>query len=249
MNTYFNPNNPIIQLCMKGMILEEQGEDIEAIETFLHAYQQSENDFERFIAAYHVGIRQEDIAEQIKWLEKSLNFALAVNEVSVQSAYPTLYGKIAKAYELLGNEGKARDYAEEAHVYQGNPRDKGPFYHGTKAALQVGDLLVAGKNSNYEEDFKMNHIYFTANHQTAGLAAALAAGEGEERVYLVEPTDEYEHDPNVTDKKFPGNLTRSYRSKEPLKVLGEAVGWAKLSPTERQQWAERLAENKGEIIN
>ncbi|RYY65184.1 MAG: NAD(+)--rifampin ADP-ribosyltransferase [Chitinophagaceae bacterium] len=90
--------------------------------------------------------------------------------------------------------------------------DEGPFYHGTRADLQVGDLLTAGYPSNYRPEVLMNHIYFTALVNGAGLAAALAAGEGEERVYLVEPTGPFENDPNVTDKKFPGNPTRSYRS-------------------------------------
>lgn len=93
----------------------------------------------------------------------------------------------------------------------------------------------------------MNHIYFTANLNGARLAAALAKGEGRERVYIVEPTGEFENDPNVTDKKFPGNLTRSYRSKEPLRIIGEATGWTKLTTTEQREWREKLAKNKGEI--
>ncbi|WP_407372179.1 NAD(+)--rifampin ADP-ribosyltransferase [Carnobacterium sp.] len=125
----------------------------------------------------------------------------------------------------------------------------GPFYHGSKADLQVGDLLTAGKKSNYEKDLKMNHIYFTANINGAGLAAALSKDEGNERVYIIESTGEFENDPNVTDKKFPGNLTRSYRSQEPLKILGEVADWEKLTHSERQEWDDRLAKNKGEIIN
>nr|WP_270890171.1 NAD(+)--rifampin ADP-ribosyltransferase [Streptomyces sp. DHE17-7] len=97
--------------------------------------------------------------------------------------------------------------------------DEGPFFHGTKAALQVGDHLTAGFRSNYRPEIVMNHVYFTALRDGAGLAAELAAGDGEPRVYLVEPTGEFENDPNVTDKKFPGNPTRSYRSKEPLRIV------------------------------
>nr|WP_243158188.1 NAD(+)--rifampin ADP-ribosyltransferase [Aminipila terrae] len=129
------------------------------------------------------------------------------------------------------------------------PSDKGPFYHGTKADLKVGDLLTAGGISNYKPELQMNHIYFTANPNGAGLAAALAKGEGRERVYIIEPTGEFENDPNVTDKKFPGNLTRSYRSKEPLRIIGEETEWAKLTTTELSKWRENLAKNKGEIIN
>ena len=131
--------------------------------------------------------------------------------------------------------------------------DDGPFFHGTKADLQPGDLLTAGFRSNYRPEVVMNHIYFTALRDGAGLAAELAAGDGAPRVYLVEPTGAFENDPNVTDKKFPGNPTRSYRSTEPLRVLGEvdeqlaAVG---LNPPE---WRDRLAvllhEERGEIIN
>ena len=83
--------------------------------------------------------------------------------------------------------------------------DEGPFFHGTKADLRVGDLLTAGFRSNYRPEVVMNHIYFTALPDGAGLAAELAAGEGAPRVYAVEPTGAFENDPNVTDKKFPGN--------------------------------------------
>ncbi|HEX3037863.1 MAG TPA: NAD(+)--rifampin ADP-ribosyltransferase [Oscillospiraceae bacterium] len=136
-----------------------------------------------------------------------------------------------------------------ANLYTGAPSDEGPFYHGTKADLQVGDLLTAGGISNYQPELKMNHIYFTANVNGAGLAATLAKGEGRERVYIVKPTGEFENDPNVTDKKFPGNLTRSYRSQEPLKIIGEETEWAKLTTKERHEWRENLAKSKGEIIN
>ncbi|WP_239992599.1 NAD(+)--rifampin ADP-ribosyltransferase [Trichococcus alkaliphilus] len=127
--------------------------------------------------------------------------------------------------------------------------DPGPFFHGTKADLQVGDLLTAKGESNYKSELKMNHIYFTALVSGAGLAAALAKGNGRERIYIVEPTGEFENDPNVTDKKFPGNLTRSYRSQAPLKIVGEVTDWLRQTPEELRQWREKLANNKGEIIN
>lgn len=127
--------------------------------------------------------------------------------------------------------------------------DNGPFYHGTKANLQTGDLLTAGFNSNYRPEVIMNHIYFTALINGAGLAAELAKGNGEPRVYIVEPTGSFENDPNVTDKKFPGNPTRSYRSRDPLKIVGEVTEWVKLTEEELQLWRERLANIKGEIIN
>ena len=96
--------------------------------------------------------------------------------------------------------------------------DDGPFFHGTKADLRPGDLLTAGFASNYRPEIVMNHIYFTAVADGAGLAAELAPGDREPRVYEVEPTGDFENDPNVTDKKFPGNPTRSYRSSAPLRV-------------------------------
>lgn len=127
--------------------------------------------------------------------------------------------------------------------------DEGPFYHGTRADLRIGDLLTAGFNSNYKPDIVMNHIYFTALPNGAGLAAALAAGEGPERVYIVEPTGPFENDPNVTDKKFPGNPTRSYRSTAPLRIVGEVTDWERQTPAQIRDWKQRLAQNKGEIIN
>jgi hypothetical protein len=132
-------------------------------------------------------------------------------------------------------------------------QDEGPFFHGTKADLRVGDFLTAGFRSNYRPEILMNHIYFTALVDGAGLAAELAAGVGAPRVYVVEPTGAFEDDPNVTDKKFPGNPTRSYRSREPLKVVGEVTDWTRLTPEALQGWRDRLAvileDERGEIIN
>ncbi|MGW4547670.1 NAD(+)--rifampin ADP-ribosyltransferase [Streptomyces violaceorubidus] len=131
--------------------------------------------------------------------------------------------------------------------------DDGPFFHGTKADLRVGDHLTAGFPSNYRPEILMNHVYFTALRDGAGLAAELAAGDGEPRVYAVEPTGEFENDPNVTDKKFPGNPTRSYRSTEPLRIVGEVTDWTRQTPEALQMWRERLAamrlEGRAEIIN
>ncbi|OBC13432.1 ribosomal subunit interface protein [Mycobacterium sp. 852013-50091_SCH5140682] len=131
--------------------------------------------------------------------------------------------------------------------------DDGPFFHGTKAELRVGDHLTAGFRSNYRPEIVMNHIYFTALRDGAGLAAELAAGDGAPRVYEVEPTGEFENDPNVTDKKFPGNPTRSYRSTEPLRIVREITDWTRLTPEALQMWRDRLAavraDERGEIIN
>ncbi|WP_377322257.1 NAD(+)--rifampin ADP-ribosyltransferase [Pimelobacter simplex] len=131
--------------------------------------------------------------------------------------------------------------------------DDGPFFHGTKADLRTGDLLTAGFRSNYRPEVVMNHVYFTALVDGAGLAAELAPGDAPPRVYVVVPTGEFENDPNVTDRKFPGNPTRSYRSREPLEVVGEVSDWTRLTPEALQGWRDRLAElaadERGEIIN
>ena len=131
--------------------------------------------------------------------------------------------------------------------------DEGPFFHGTKADLQIGELLTAGFRSNYRPEIVMNHIYFTATADGAGLAAELAAGDAAPRVYVVQPTGAFEDDPNVTDKKFPGNPTRSYRSQEPLRVVGEVFDWSRLTPEALQTWRDRLdailEDEHGEIIN
>jgi Rifampin ADP-ribosyl transferase len=135
--------------------------------------------------------------------------------------------------------------------------DEGPFFHGTIASLRPGDLLTAGHRSNYRPEIVMNHIYFTALRDGAGLAAelavVLAAGQGEPHVYLVEPTGAFENDPNVTDKKFPGNPTRSYRSREPLRIVREITDWTRLTPEALDAWRERLttllADERAEILN
>jgi hypothetical protein len=131
--------------------------------------------------------------------------------------------------------------------------DEGPFFHGTKAELHIGDHLTASFRSNYRPEIVMNHVYFTALRDGAGLAAELAAGDGAPRVYVVEPTGEFENDPNVTDKKFPGNPTRSYRSREPLRIVGEITDWTRQTPEALQMWRDRLAairqDDRAEIIN
>ncbi len=103
--------------------------------------------------------------------------------------------------------------------------EAGVYLHGTKADLAVGDLLVAGRVSNFEAGRAMNYVYFSATLDAAVWGAELAGGEGRGRIYIVEPTGEFEDDPNLTDKKYPGNPTQSFRSREPLRVVGELVDW------------------------
>jgi Rifampin ADP-ribosyl transferase len=131
--------------------------------------------------------------------------------------------------------------------------DQGPFFHGTKAALNVGDEFSPGFESNYRPGLIMNHIYFTATLSVAGLAAELAHGEATPMVYLVEPLGDFENDPNVTDKKFPGNPTRSYRSTAPVRVVEVVEEWPHLSAEDLEAWRNRLiairADTTAEILN
>lgn len=103
------------------------------------------------------------------------------------------------------------------------------YFHGTKANLKTGDLIQVGFQSNYE-DRRLRHVYVTSTLLTAILGAELASGNGRERIYLVEALGTVEDDPNVTDKKFPGNPTMSYRSEQPFKVVGEVTIWQGHSP-------------------
>lgn len=105
-----------------------------------------------------------------------------------------------------------------------NVLDKGPFFHGTRAELKIGDFLKPKFQSNYQ-DKESNFVYFTATLDAAKWGAELAASEEKERIYIVEPTGDFENDPNLTDKRFPGNPTRSYRSKFPLRIVAELGSW------------------------
>lgn len=113
------------------------------------------------------------------------------------------------------------------------------FFHGTKADMKIGDFIETGIESNYGHKNKAKYIYLTATLDAAIWGAELASGSGRERIYLVEPTGPVEDDPNLTDKKFPGNPTMSYRSKHPFKVVGEVTIWQGHSP---DQGLDRLKE-------
>nr|AEI30165.1 rifampin ADP-ribosyl transferase [uncultured bacterium] len=245
----FNPNNKIIQLCVKGMMLEEKGEQVEAGAIFHQAWNEASNYFEKYLSAYFIAKHQTNVSGKLNWFETALQFALKTDSYSVKSAMYSLYLNIAKCYEDLNDNDNAKKNFGLADSFKNIEYDKGPFYHGTRADLKSGDVLTAGYNSNYQSALIMNHIYFTAIANGAGLAAALANGSGKERVYIVEPTGTFESDPNVTDKKFPGNPTRSYRTDAPLKIVGELRDWDRQTPEDIQKWKEKLENNKGEIIN
>lgn len=123
---------------------------------------------------------------------------------------------------------------------------KGPFYHGTKSVLQVGDELTPGLGSNFQEGRVSNNIYFTALVDTAAwgaeLATALAGSEERGHIYIVEPLGPFEDDPNVTNKRFPGNPTESYRTRDPLRVVGEVEDWEGHSPEILQGMLDHLAQ-------
>jgi rifampin ADP-ribosylating transferase len=123
-------------------------------------------------------------------------------------------------------------------------RDSGPFYHGTKADLKPGGLLEPGYSSNFGERRKANYIYLTATLDAATWGAELAVVEGPSRIYRVEPTGPLENDPNLTDKKFPGNPTRSYRTREPLRVVAEILDWEPHSPEVLQDMRNHLEKLK-----
>ena len=121
--------------------------------------------------------------------------------------------------------------------------DPGPFFHGTKAELAVGDLIEAGRSSNFGAHRKTaNFVYMAATLDAAVWGAELAQGEGRGRIYRVEPTGAFEDDPNLTDQKFPGNPTRSYRTRDPLRVVEEVLDWEGHPPEVLQHMRDRLAE-------
>lgn len=122
--------------------------------------------------------------------------------------------------------------------------ESGALLHGTRAELSAGDLLVPGHQANYGEGRIANHVYVTYTLDAATWAAELARGAGPGRIYRVEPLGQLEDDPNVTDKRMPGNPTRSYRTREPVRILGEIHDWVGHTPEQLRQMAETIADLK-----
>jgi hypothetical protein len=129
-------------------------------------------------------------------------------------------------------------------VEESSKQSSDKFYHGTKADLKPGDHIEPGFNSNYGQRKKAKYIYLTATLDAATWGAELASGEGRGRIYIVEPTGPFEDDPNLTDKKFPGNPTKSYRSTHPLRVIGEVKDWQGHSPEQLNAMKKHLEELK-----
>ena len=117
---------------------------------------------------------------------------------------------------------------------------QGSFFHGTKADLKVVDFIITGKKKNYNDDRESKYVYFAGTLEAEIWGAELAEGDSKERIYVVEPTGDYENDPNLTDKKFPGNPTKSYRSKQPLKIVAEVIKWEGHSPEILNNMIENL---------
>lgn len=128
--------------------------------------------------------------------------------------------------------------------------ESGAYLHGTKADLAIGDLLVAGNASNFEKGRVTNYVYVTMTLDAAVWGAELARGEGPGRIYLVEPTGPLEDDPNLTNTRYPGNPTRSYRTREPVRVVGELLDWVGHLPEQVQAMRDSVAERErqGEAI-
>lgn len=118
----------------------------------------------------------------------------------------------------------------------------GPYYHGTKAALQHGNLLAPGFASNYGDRKRAAFIYFAATLEASIWGAELALGDGPGRIYIVEPTGPFENDPNLTDQRFPGNPTKSYRTRDPLRIIGEVTDWTGHRPEQIQTMKDHIAE-------
>ena len=148
----------------------------------------------------------------------------------------------------MAEEKPATGADSSPHVpvtYESCEHIEGPFYHGTKSALEVGDELVPGYGSNFQGGRVSNNIYFTALVDTAAWGAELAtalAGSGERgHIYVVEPLGPFEDDPNVTNKRFPGNVTQSYRTRHPLRVVGEVDSWEGHDPEVLKEMLDHLA--------
>jgi rifampin ADP-ribosylating transferase len=116
------------------------------------------------------------------------------------------------------------------------------FFHGAKCDLKTGDLIAPGFASNYGKRKPALFVYFSATLEAATWGAELAQGDGPERIYIVEPTGPFEDDPNLTDKKFPGNPTRSYRTREPLRVVGEVTDWTGHTPQQLKTMRDHVAQ-------
>lgn len=168
-----------------------------------------------------------------------------------QGAYygPSRFGVVGPTHQAkIPRSGRSLELAarlwEAAERLQFSVPDAGPFFHGTKVDLTTGDTLEAGYSSNFGEGKEANLVYFTGTLDAAIWGAELAVGEESGRVYRVEPTGTFENDPNLTNMRFPGNPTRSYRTREPLRVVGEVTDWQGHDPEVLQHMRDNVATMK-----
>lgn len=249
MNDEFSPSNKIVKMCMQAIYAYENNEFDKAIVLLEDAYKCSETEFEKFVSSYKKAEYENDLNNKLKWFEISIKHAINSDCISSKTAYSTLYLNIAKTYEKLNELENAKKNYDLSNKYKEMPQDNGPFYHGTNVNLNVGDLLSAGRKSNYKDGLVMNHIYFTSNLSGAILAAKLVSEDNMGHVYVVKPIGDFENDPNVTDKKFCGNLTQSYRTTSDLEIICELVDLDNNSSLDIKEFKEKIYKNDKEIIN
>lgn len=139
------------------------------------------------------------------------------------------------------------DYVGDRTMSDGS-LDAGPFFHGTKATLEPGELLAPGRESNFGQRDVANFVYMTATMDAAIWGAELAVGDEPGRIYRVEPTGPFEHDPNLTDTRFRGNRTRSYRTRSPLRIVEEVADWEGHPPEVLQEMRDNIARMKAEGV-
>ena len=147
----------------------------------------------------------------------------------------------------------ARDTEHVAVTFERCDHVEGPFFHGTRIAFHPGDEIVPGQGSNYHDGRVSNHVYFSALLEPAvwgaELAVALSGDNGRGHIYVVEPTGPFEDDPNVTNKRFPGNVTRSYRTRHPMRIVREVETWDSHAPEALQGMLDNLARLRAEGLD
>ncbi|MFV0314960.1 MAG: NAD(+)--rifampin ADP-ribosyltransferase, partial [Anaerotignum sp.] len=157
MHIDFSPSNEIVKICMRGIPYLEKNENVdEAEKIFLEALEKTSNDFEKYLVSYFIARSKTDINEKLEWFEKTFQIATTIDDVAVKSAIPLLYNHFSYCYAKLQDDKNCEKYHKlykESDVLAG---ETGPFYHGTKAELKIGDLLLANEYSNYKENLQMN---------------------------------------------------------------------------------------------
>ena len=188
------------------------------------------------------GASAEDMAERLRRWERSGGIWRVLGrspDGEITVALESCFGE--EMEQLTSDDPELAAYVGERDMSDGS-LDAGPFFHGTKIALAPDELLEAGRESNYNDRTVANFVYMTATMDAAIWGAELAVGDGPGRVYRVEPTGPYENDPNLTDTRFRGNRTRSYRTRDPLRVVEEVTDWEGHPPEVLQHMLDSLAE-------